>query len=416
MKNFVKILSGQKGQVVSMFTFLGLIIMLGMALTMNFLISLGQKNITNDVKSTQSYYAAESGIEDALLRLKKTPSITSLSYDFDVNNITVNVEIPSNIGISKTIISQADNNDIIRKIETICSLDNTQNINFYYGIQAGAGGLVMGSNSEVIGNVFSNGNISGSGTIDNNVVISGNGNSIEGVYVKGDVLAYSCSSATIDGNLTYVTGGLHNCAVSGTTSEQSEEISQQPLPIPESQIEDWKNAAAEGGVFPGNKSISGGQTLGPIKITGNLNLSNNTILTLTGVVYVQGNITFGNNTNVRLDGSYGSLGGVLISDGTINMGNNDVFSGSGQTGSYILLISTSTSDSAIVVSNNSTGAVFYTTAGSLRLSNNVSVTEATGYRIIMNNNSSIQYSTGIVNIYFASGPGAAWEVTSWQEK
>lgn len=410
-----KLVNNQKGYIVSIVTLFVLIIMLGMALSMSFLVADRQRNITNTVKSTQSYYAAESGVEDALLRLKRTPQMSSLSYDLSVNNTTTAVTIPGIMAGSRSVTSQGDNLGIIRKIKTVYSIDGTIT-SFYYGVQVGEGGLQMSNGSRVMGNVFSGGNISGSGVIDNNVVVSGNGHSISGVTVGGDAFAYSClSGATVNGNLTYVTGGSHTCTVGGTTFVQSEEISQQPLPIPQSQINDWKNEAELGEIFTGNKTISGSQTLGPIKITGSLTLGNNAILTLTGTVYVRGNINLGNNNTIKLSSSYGSFGGVIISDGIINTGNSAIFSGSGQIGSYVLLISTNTSNSAITVSNNSSGAVFYTSAGGLTISNNVSVIEATGYKVIMNNNSKIQYSSGLVNIYFSSGPGGDWKVSSWQE-
>ena len=390
-----------------------------MAVSMSFLVVARQKNITNTVKSTQSYYAAEAGIEDALLRLKKTPQMSPVTYELRVNNVVASVNIPSTIGVSKFVTSNANNNGMVRKIQTAVSIDNAQNASFYYGVEVGEGGLVMNPGSEIIGNVFSDGNISGSGTIDNDAVISGNGHSIQGVYVRGNALAHNCLSGASVGNLTYVTGGEHTCTVRGSLSVQEEEISQQPLPIPQDQIDAWKieastvcNSTDVDNLKKNNTSV----TLGLCKISGDITFGNGVSLTLTGALYVTGKVTFGNNNTIQLSSSYGSLGGVFVSDGTIKMGTGDVFSGSGQAGSYILLISTSTSDSAIVVENNSSGAVFYTSAGGLTISNNVSVVEATGYKVIMNNNSVIQYSSGIVNIYFSSGPGGGWKVTSWQEQ
>ena len=401
-----------------MATFFVLVVMISLAISMSFLASNAQKNATNSVKSTQSYYAAESGIEDALLRLKKNPALpTPLTYNLVVNNVTSTVVIPSTIGISKSITSKAINGTITRNIQTVCSVGNDTNANFYYGVEVGAGGLVMGNNSEVVGNVFSDGNISGSGTIDNNAVVSGNGHSISGVHVNGDAFAYSCLSGASVRNLTYVTGGSHTCTVRGTTTVQSQEISQQPLPIPQSQIDSWKSDAAAAQVITGDYTLTNNKSasLGPVKITGNLTISNNSTLNMTGTVYVVGNISLSNNATIKLDSSYGTSGGVLMADGTIPVSNNTTFSGSGQAKSYLLVISNNTSDSAISISNNTAGAVFYTTAGGLEISNGVSLVEATGYKVTMDNNSTIQYSSGIVNIYFASGPAGKWEVTSWQE-
>lgn len=411
-----KNINNQEGYFILMTAFFVLIIMLSMAISMSFLIGTRQKSTAETIKSTQSYYAAEAGIEDALLRLKKTPGISSLNYNLIVNNATTAVNIPSTIGISKTITSQATNNGMARKVQTVASIDNSMATSFYYGAQVGAGGLHMDNGSRVMGNVFSDGNISGSGTIDNNVVVSGNGHSINDVTVKGNALVYSClSEATINGNLTWVTGGSHACTVGGTISEQSAEISEQPLPIPQSQIDEWKSEAATVKVTSGNVTINSNQTLGPVKITGSLTINGGVTLTITGTVYVVGNVTFQNNANIKLDSSYGSAGGVIISDGKITLHNNDVFSGSGQAGSYIMVLSTNTADLAIDVQNNAQGAVLYTTAGGITIHNNVSVTEATGYKVVLQNNAKVQYSSGIVNIYFTSGTGGGWKISGWQE-
>ena len=152
---------------------------------------------------------------------------------------------------------------------------------------------------------------------------------------------------------------------------------------------------------------------------GNLNVSSGATLTLTGTVYVTGNVTVdGNNTSIKLDNSYATLGGILISNGTFSVNHPGMtLTGSGQTGSYLLVLSNSSSDQAVYVKNNLIGSVvFYTTTGGITLSNNVSVTEATGYKIVMLNGSKIQYSSGVANIYFSSGTGAGWKVTDWQEK
>lgn len=411
--------TNQKGYVIIMSAFFVLIIMSSMALSMGFLIAGRQKSMTNTVKSTQSYYAAEAGVEDALLRLKKYPQITAINYNLNVNNISTNIDISNSVNVSKTIVTQASNYGMTRKIKATCTISNVQGVSFYYGIEVGDGGLVMNNGSEVMGNVFSGGNISGSGIIDNDAIVSGNGHSIQGVHIKGDAYAYSClSGATVDGKLTYVTGGTHDCTVNGGSSGQAQEILEQPLPIKQSEIDGWKADASAvcsstdvNNLKSNNKTVS----MGPCRVNGDLIFGNGDTLTLTGTIYVTGTIIFGNTDTIKLGSSYGPSGGIFLSDGTINTGNGNTFFGSGQAGSYLLIISTSASDSAIIISNNSGGAAFYTSAGGLTISNNVSVAEATGYKLIMNNNTKIQYSNGIVNIYFASGPSGGWKVTSWQE-
>jgi len=442
----MKFIKNQKGYVVSIITFFVLIIMLSMALSMSFLTADRQRKITNIVKSTQSYYAAEAGVEDAMIRLKKNPQMSPITYNLSVNNATTTVDIPSTIGASKSITSQATNTgNTMRKVQAVVSISNGYNTSFYYGINVGAGGLVMEGGTRVQGNVFSSGNITGTtGTIiDNDVVVSGNGHSISGgLRVKGNARAYSClSTVVIDGNLTYVTGGTRTCTVRGTTSTQSQEISEEPMPIPQSQVTAWKNEATGGGtvLYNGNYSLSGVGTAtligpgvingsvtlsnsavlttGPIKITGNLTINGAAKLKMKGILYVQGNIILNNSGQVYLDTTtYGSSGGIIIADGTINTGGAGTFKSTGQTGSYVLVLSNSTSTSAITVANSSsTGAAFYTTAGTLNLSGAVSLVEATGYRVKMTGSANIQYSSGLVNIYFSSGPGGGWKASSWQE-
>ena len=406
--------SNQRGFVISIITFFVLIIMMSVAISMAVLIAYQQKGSTNAVKSTQSYYAAEAGSEDALLRSRNSPQMSSLSYSISVNGAVANVTIPNIIGGSRNITSQGNNNGIIKNIQTVYSIDS-EKVSFYYGVNVGAGGLVMGNGSEVIGNVFSNGNISGTGTIDNNAIVSGNGHSIQGVYVKGDALSYSCLSPASVRNLTYVTGGAHTCTVRGTTSSQSNEISTESLPISQSQIDAWKSEATAGGTS-GSITISGTQSLGPKKINGNLTLNNNATLKITGTIYVTGQITPGNNSTMKLDASYGSLGGIILSDGKIDMQNNATASGSGQAGSYLLVLSTNSANDAINLNNNVGGAIFYTSSGTVNLNDNVQVKEVTGYRVELQNNAKIVYDSGLANILFTDGPGASWKVTSWGEK
>lgn len=414
----MKYKNNQKGYIVLITTFFILIIMLSVALTMSSQVALEQKTTTNAVKSTQAYYAAESGIEDALLILRRNPTLSSANYNLNVNGATANVTIPIIITGTRAVASQGNNYSMVRGIQTVYSM-SSQGVNFYYGISTGEGGLVMGSGSMVHGNVFSNGNITGSGTIDNNVVVSGDDHSIQGVHIKGNAMAYSCNNATIDGNLVYVSpGGSNNCTVAGAVSTQSATISAQPLPIPEEQIAAWKTEAENVEVITGDVILSNNQTrsMGPVKITGSLSFGNKSTLILTGTIYVQGNITFGNTNTIRLDNNYGPLGGVIISDGNIGAGTGSTFMGSGQDGSYLLLLSTSISDSAITVGNSSTGAAFYAGDGGITLPNNISVREATAKKLILGNNAEIQSSTGESNIYFSSGPAGSWKVTSWTEE
>ncbi len=191
----------------------------------------------------------------------------------------------------------------------------------------------------------------------------------------------------------------------------------QELPISNGVIQDWKDDAALGGVIAGNYSVSGTATLGPKKITGDLTVTNNAILIISGVLYVQGNVNLSNNCLVKLTPSYGANSGVIVADGTITVSNNCTFQGSGTVGSYVMVLSDKIDhvNPVVNISNNSAGVIYYASDGRMNFSNNASAKEATGYGIDLSNNSTVTYESGLANINFSSGPGGSFSVESWQE-
>jgi len=192
--------------------FFVLIIMTGLALSINLLMLYRQRASTNSLKALQAYYVAESGIEDGLLKLNTNLFSPPFNYNMTINSVTVNVSVSSILQGERTIISQATNDNIVKTIQANFGIDKSK-ISFYYGVQVGAGGLQMSNGTDVLGNVFSNGSITGSGNgtsqsaIANDVIIATNGNSIDGVYVGGDTTVYSCTGSTSVDDLTYVVGG-----------------------------------------------------------------------------------------------------------------------------------------------------------------------------------------------------------------
>ncbi|MBU1292424.1 hypothetical protein KKH07_03075 [Patescibacteria group bacterium] len=370
------------------------------------------------IESTKSYYLAEAGIEDTLLRLKNNMQISSPNT-LTIGDDSTTIEITSPIGGSRTITSQGNADNKIKKIAVAYYITSDE-VNFHYGAQAGEGGIIMGNNSGVQGNVFSNGSISGLGTITNTATIAGIGNTIEDMNVDGDVYTYSCSNANIDGTLYYVSGGIINNCSYGSIEILSDPIETEDLPISEEEMNDWKAEATAGGTILGDYIISDdNESLGPIKITGNLTININAILTITGTIYVQGDINTNNNSIIQLSDDYESLSGIIISDGKIAISNNVATRGSGQEGSYLMMLSTNNSldlnDPAIDLNNNAEGAIFYASNGVIYLHNNINVREATGYKLALDNNAIINYDIGLENINFSTGPGGGWSVENWRE-
>jgi cytoskeletal protein CcmA (bactofilin family) len=412
----------QKGFVALYLTILVLALVFGIVVSIYLLTLNQQKILRNITRSTQSYYLAEAGIEDALLRLKKKMNFSS-PYSFKLGNGTTTVEISDIIGGSRTINSRGNISNTIKKIQVVYAISK-QKVSFYYGAQVGAGGLIMGNGSRVLGNVYSNGSVTGAGTIQNSIIVAGNGNRIEGITVGEDATVFTCKNSIINGNLIYVSGGsVQNCQVKGSTSIRPNEIPPRDLPISQSQIDKWKEESANGGVTTTDISISGTKILGPIQIgtssnPKNLTVQNGATLIVKGTIYVTGNITFSNGSTIKLDSSYGSLSGIIISDGVITVENNVTISGSGQPGSYVLILSTKsdTTNPVIDIRNNSAGsAIYYANSGLIYLKNNMVAREVTGYKIQIENNAEIQYESGLEEANFSSGPGGSWEIVSWRE-
>ncbi len=192
------------------------------------------------------------------------------------------------------------------------------------------------------------------------------------------------------------------------------------MPISDGVITDWKNDAVAGGTHSGDYNLSGSTqaSLGPRKIEGNLNLSNTSILTITGTLWVTGNINISNSSTMRLDPGYGTNSGVVLSDGTITVSNSAIFQGAG-TGSYILLLTArdAKSQTSIFVSNASTGVIYYAGKSWIQFSNSATAKEATAWGITLSNSSSVTYESGLANMNFTSGPGAGWQFKkgTWRE-
>lgn len=390
-----------------------LIIGLGLSsLSFNSLIS-----AQNKIKSIESYYAAEAGIEDSLLRLKNGMQFSSPN-SLVVEDGSAVVEASDLIGGSQTITSQGNVDNRIRKLAVTYSITSDE-VNFFYGAQVGEGGIVMGNNSKIEGNVFSNGSISGGGEITNIVTVANNGNKIEDITVGEDAYVYSCSNANIEGTLYSVSGGtIENCDYDDIEILDNE-IEPKDMPISEEQINEWKDDSILGGTISGDYTITESESLGPIKITGDLSIGISAALNITGIIYVQGNVTINNNAIIQLDSNFGSLSGMIISDGKIKINNNVNVQGSGEQGSFLMMLSTNSStdlnDPAIDLYNNAEGAIFYASNGVIYLHNNMNIREATAYKLAMDNGAIISYDVGLENINFSSGPGGSWQIENWEE-
>ena len=149
--------SSQKGFAALVITLIILAVMVLIVMPLVILI-LGQQRIVNNLtKANQAYFAAEAGIEDTLLRLKEGMQRTS-PYSFSVEDATVQVVISDMVAWARTVTATGNAAGRFRKVQIVYELSGLAP-GLHYGAQVGDGGLVMEGNSEVVGNVFSNGSV-----------------------------------------------------------------------------------------------------------------------------------------------------------------------------------------------------------------------------------------------------------------
>jgi hypothetical protein len=263
------------------------------------------------------------------------------------------------------------------------------------------------------------------------VFLGGTSGSINNVNVGsggvGNAYANTVTNSNIAGSLYCKTGSGNNKPCNTSLPDPTP----QDFPITDANIAQFKAEAQAGTTYSGNYTLTNGATatIGPMVITGNMVLSNNVTLTMTGTVYVMGTITLSNNVTVRLDSGYGTNGGVLIADGFVDVTNGATFSGSGQAGSYMLVITTNDcngvtsptgmsctgSNSAMNIGNNAGTVVMFAQKGQVDVGNNAGAKEITGYKLNLSNNAVVTYVTGLANANFSSGPGGGFQINSWKE-
>jgi hypothetical protein len=395
------------------------------------------------VAAEQAIMLAEAGIDKAAYQLNADSTYSGESntalgagtYTITVTNIDGASKWVSATGYVPNSTSPTAKRTVKVKV-----VKNANYVTFRYGTQAGQGGIIFANNSALEGNLYSNGNIVGS----------------NGAYITGDTFVANPSGGGTGSITSMCIGGVSSggaCLVSGGVTGQAEahtvtgtsvtgalycqsgssnnkscdtsmpDPTQQPMPVDDANITKWKSDAASGTIINGDYTVSSGSvTLGPTKINGNLTISGNATVTLANTVWVTGNVTFsgtGGGARVKLANTYGAQSGLIIADGLISIGNNVTFQDSGTSGSYIMLLTTSTCDettttapcsskNAIDISNNASIVIANAESGTVNFANNASVKEVVGKTIRLKNNVKIQYGSGLPSTLFQSGPGGSW--------
>lgn len=241
-----------------------------------------------------------------------------------------------------------------------------------------------------------------------------------GTAGEGDTWAYEVNNSTITGDL-YCQIGSSNSQACDTSRADPSPV---PFPISDGNIAVWKEQAEIGGITTGDYVLNESTgSLGPQKIEGNLTISNNSTLVITGTVWITGNFNISNNAQVNLDPGFGPNSAVMVVDGVVDISNNGVFSGSGTAGSYLMVLTTSdcpvgagcNGADAIHVSNNAGTVILNAQKGTISFADNSGTKSVTAYKIHMWNNAVVTYDIGLANQNFTNGPSGGFEISSWSE-
>ncbi len=232
------------------------------------------------------------------------------------------------------------------------------------------------------------------------------------------------NGATVQGNVhantiknTSITKDAYYQAIQSVTAAGYHPNTADPppksFPISEAQINTWKNEAANSAIFNGDID-SCIPVLGPGKYAGNVSFDTNCRVTVKSPVWITGDFNLKNGNVLTLDVPYGTTSGEIIVDGLTTMNNGNNVTGTGQTGSILMILSTYDSRlngiPAIVVSNTGNSGFLYADKGIIQPGNSNDYKELTAWGIAIFSNSTVNYESGLASAFFSSGPSGSYSV------
>jgi hypothetical protein len=265
--------------------------------------------------------------------------------------------------------------------------------------------------------------VSAGGTADFKIYLGGVVTKFHGLNANGTVWAPALENCRIGGDAFYQASYSCTLTGGGTAESVSNVAVPAAMPISIAQIRAWEAAATavgimvpEGGTYTIPKDTT--VTLGPGTPYGEIDgdLQVNGTLLLTGPVWVKGNIVGGTGATIKVDGSIGGTGATLIADvpgseatvGTIDISNNMTLAGNGSPGSYLMILTTNSSASAVDSGNNANSVILYVPNGTLEAKNNSSAYQITANRLVLDENVIVNYQAGLQSAHFTNGPGGSW--------
>jgi len=389
-----------------------------------------------------AYLAAESGLEDVTYRMVFGTFSVDNTESLSLYGVPVTTTVSYDTVLDEySIFSEADFDSVIRRAEIILAI--SAGSAFSYGLQSGNGGVLLSNNSDIYGNVYSNGTVQGAGSaqINGDIISAGASGLVIDITATGSVYANSIDNVDVGVDAHY-NNDLGGNNITGTPYSPVTVEPTIPLPISTTTIQEWKDVittygttitAADPLCSSGTLTIDSDTTMGYVKIECNVDINKtgpSAVVTLTGPIWVEGNLSFTQGPTIQVDPSLGRRSVQMIADNEsdrltsskIEIRNSTDFIGSGDDRSYIMLLSqnesasSSGSEIAIDIGQSATGDVIvYTNSGLVDIGNNIDLRSVTAYQINVANGSSITYETGLANMVFTSGPGGEYVIYDWQQ-
>jgi hypothetical protein len=316
-------------------------------------------NFNRTLDAKRALLVSDSMIEDVVMRyvfgtyeLDETESLT-------LGGVTANsvrtYDSPSDI---VSINATSSVGTVVRKSYAELTIGSGDSFN--YGLQAGNGGISLENGSAVVGNIYSNGTVVGSGNAEarGDLVSAGPSGYISGITATGSIYANTIEDIEA-GEDAYYNVALGSNTIGGTAYTP---VANQPtttFPISTSTIQEWKDAILDHGTTitaadplcsSGTYTIDSSVTIGYLKVECDLDIEEtggDIYITMDGPVWVEGNLSFTQGPTIQVDSDLGRRSTQFIVDNPANsttssqieIRNSTDFNGSGDDRSYIMLLS-----------------------------------------------------------------------------
>ncbi|HEY1037483.1 MAG TPA: hypothetical protein VGE62_02775 [Candidatus Paceibacterota bacterium] len=268
-------------------------------------------------------------------------------------------------------------------------------------------------------------------------LVAGDVSSISGIVVgsggTGDAKAFIVTNSTVAGNLYCQTGSNNNKSCDTSQSSPS------PLAFPfsDANIQAWQDSVVTTQTRPtslslsssnnvstsslrinGNLSIGGDAQLtvnGPLYVNGSVNINAGGRMYVAGPVYINGTLAISGAGFIRIANSVGGSALPIVVSGNVDLGASGALNGNGQAGSYVVLVSKSSSNSAVTVSGAAGTVLILAPYGRVTFNGGSSAKAVVANEVYMSGGTTVTYDSGLADIDFTSGPSGAWNVDSWRE-